>query len=96
MVQKNGKAVLIDFGIAGEIIPQDAIDNFMEITLERIFYYQAVIIVAVISHVYFYPKEKLEKYFSRLPTSLIMICTSYLGLFLGWLIYKLFPIFGNR
>ncbi|MFO5527877.1 MAG: hypothetical protein ACLBM1_08615, partial [Cuspidothrix sp.] len=63
-----------------------AIDNFMEITLERIFYYQAVIIVAVISNVYFYPKEKLEKYFSKLHTSLIMICTSYLGLFLGWLI----------
>ncbi|PPJ64244.1 serine/threonine protein kinase [Cuspidothrix issatschenkoi] len=73
-----------------------AIDNFMEITLERIFYYQAVIIVAVISNVYFYPKEKLEKYFSKLHTSLIMICTSYLGLFLGWLIYQIFPIFGNR
>jgi hypothetical protein len=50
----------------------------------------------IISGVYFFSREKLEKYFSKLHTSLIVLGNSWLSIFLGWLIYQILPIFGHR
>ncbi|MDK2409211.1 serine/threonine-protein kinase [Aphanizomenon sp. 202] len=37
--------------------------------------------------------KEIEKYFSQWHKFLILLCTSWLGLFLGWLIYQIFPVF---
>ena len=37
--------------------------------------------------------KEIEKYFSQWHNFLILLCTSWLGLFLGWLIYQIFPVF---
>ncbi|MTJ13074.1 serine/threonine protein kinase [Anabaena sp. UHCC 0187] len=39
--------------------------------------------------------KEIEKYFSQWHKFLILLCTSWLGLFLGWLTYQIFPIFAK-
>ncbi|MBD2292526.1 serine/threonine protein kinase [Anabaena sphaerica FACHB-251] len=42
---------------------------------------------------YSFANKQLKKYFSKLHQFLIMLCTSWLGLFLGWLVHQIFPKF---
>ncbi|MBD2137290.1 hypothetical protein H6F32_06750 [Anabaena sp. FACHB-1237] len=55
-----------------------------------------VIIHLLISFVYVAIHEELSKSFKKWHQEIMILCTSWLGIFLGWLIYQIFPIFTNR
>jgi serine/threonine-protein kinase len=55
-----------------------------------------ILIVFLLTGIYVTPRRKLQKFFSRFHQFLIILGTSWLGIFLGWLIYQIFLIFANR
>ena len=54
------------------------------------------VVFVIFIFIYIFTKGKLETYFSKWHQFLILLGTSWLSLFLGWLTYQLFPIFANR
>lgn len=50
----------------------------------------------VLTFIYALTTKKLEKSFSKLHRFLILLGASWLGIFLGWLVYQIFPIWGHH
>ncbi|MBE9256911.1 serine/threonine-protein kinase [Dolichospermum sp. LEGE 00246] len=49
----------------------------------------------LLSLIYIYANEELAKSFRKWHQFLIILATSWLSIFLGWLLYQFFPIFAN-
>ena len=53
------------------------------------------IVKGKVDQIYIYANEELAKSFRKWHQFLIILATSWLSIFLGWLLYQFFPIFAN-